>query len=74
MITTHFANAIMGNVFGAKTNISFPSSFYISLGKAAPNKDGTGCVEPCGTYDVTMLETVVVEGAIQTIPAAGLSF
>lgn len=35
---------------------------------------GTLQINTSGTYDVTMLETVVIEGAIQTIPAAGLSF
>lgn len=58
MITTYFANVIMGNVFGTKTNISFPSNFYIGLSKAAPNKDGTGCVEPSGgSYARQVLNT-----------------
>lgn len=46
MNTTYFLNAVMGNLFGTKTDPSLPTTYYLGLSTTAPNKEGTGATEP----------------------------
>lgn len=46
MITNHFRNLIMGNVFGTDKTNAIPTEYFIGLSKTSPAIDGTGATEP----------------------------
>ena len=46
MVTTHFLNRIMGNVFGTQKDPLLPTEYYIGLSSAEPQLDGSGAKEP----------------------------
>lgn len=56
MVSTHFLNCIMGNVFKTKTSPALPSKVFLGLSKTTPTVSGTGITEPSSAAGYTRIE------------------
>ena len=73
MLTTYFANAVMGNVFNSDTSKALPATYYLALSSTAPSADGKGITEPSG-YAYTRMPltmTVPTDGAVYNQNSVG---